>query len=388
MWQPKGLEPSGFKGKNNHLSEPGDKMITPWGELASLNLKNHELAATILSADKHQLIEGLVVECLFDQIVDNVSSLGRNVIALDVDSVVVDTRRIHERWIVFVWARTKGDGLGRYLQALGRCAVPYLVEYENGEFFAVRMNGRKRVGEPRILCEVMHELSQGRVTPFIVNDSVKNHNRQRRAFWGFMSDYYQDKLGEKIVLPRILINCAIQPYFRAVWNLDRIFVVENEIWIFEIKHKFPIDKKPLLFGINDGELGMLEMLTHAGIRCLHTILVKPYWSKDVGSMYLLNDLNMRTRAAVIATVLDQATTAHIMGQQSGRSGAHTSINGVSGLKYKSIPSSNFSPLGVLSDPPLEVAAKMASLISGQKIPSVNDNWLRELRAKNIEHNAS
>ncbi|WP_146131859.1 hypothetical protein [Chromobacterium amazonense] len=56
-------------------------METPWGQLGSLDLADHELAADILSADKHQLVEGLVVECLFDQIVANVPAVsGQNVI--------------------------------------------------------------------------------------------------------------------------------------------------------------------------------------------------------------------------------------------------------------------------------------------------------------------
>ncbi|MDM0114924.1 hypothetical protein QTI66_22430 [Variovorax sp. J22R133] len=69
-------------------------MNTPWGELGALDLNDHDLAAEILSADKHQLIEGLVVECLFDQIVANVPAAdSQDVIALDVDSVVVNSRQ-------------------------------------------------------------------------------------------------------------------------------------------------------------------------------------------------------------------------------------------------------------------------------------------------------
>src|SRR5580765_6863255 len=54
-------------------------------------------AAEILSSDKHQLVEGLVVECLFDQIVSSVPVASQDVVALDVESVVVDTGRSIDR---------------------------------------------------------------------------------------------------------------------------------------------------------------------------------------------------------------------------------------------------------------------------------------------------
>lgn len=365
-------------------------MHTPWGELKDLDLLDHDLASEILSADKHQLVEGLVVECLFDQIVSNIpATSGRKVIALDVDSVIVDTRRANERWLALVWARTMGEGLGRYLRALEKRFVPFLVTYDRGEFFAVRIRNGKRDGMPQSLHELMADMSGGRMTPFRVDASVKDRTRQQRAFWGFISDYYKENLWDRVILPRIFINCAIQPYFRSVWNLDRIFITgereNSDVWLFEIKHKFPMDRRILQFGINDGELSMLAMLAGSGIRCLHTVLVKPYWTKEIGSMYLLNNLNMRQRAAVIAAVLDDDATARILSGQSGRSGAHTSITGASDLKFKTIVATEFKRLGVLSDAPTDVATKMAAVMMGQAADTVEDLWLRRLRARNAEN---
>lgn len=360
-------------------------MKTPWGKLGDLNLADHELAAKILSADKHQLAEGLIVECLFDQIVVNISSglqEDRGAIPLDVESVVVDTRRVTERWLCFVWARSRGEGLGRYLHILEKRFVPYLVTYSNGEFIAARIRNGRRERPERPLPELMLELSGGKVTPFEVDDLVRDHMRQQQAFWGFISGFYGEQLGNRVILPRIFINYAIQPYFRAVWNLDRIFIIENDVWLFEIKHKFPMDFEGLYFGINHGELVVLERLAESGIRCLHTILVKPYWSKELGSMYLLNNLNMRPQAAIIATVLDKAKTAHIRRQESGQSGSHTSINGSSKVSFKKMAASDFNVLGLLSDSPIDVAAKMLSTITKADSDPVQDAWLRSLRIKN------
>jgi len=72
-----------------------------------------------------------VVECLFDQIVSSVPVASQDVVALDVESVVVDTGRSIDRRIAFVWVRDLGNaqGLGRYLAALEQCLAPYLVTY-------------------------------------------------------------------------------------------------------------------------------------------------------------------------------------------------------------------------------------------------------------------
>ncbi|MBP0598994.1 hypothetical protein J8I26_12805 [Herbaspirillum sp. LeCh32-8] len=358
-------------------------MKTPWGELRDLDLANHATAAEILSADKHTLLEGLVVESLFDQIVANVPSVsGEKITALDVESVVVDTQRSQERWIAFVWVRNKSAGLARYLARLSTIFTTFLVNYEDGEFFAVRMNGAVRVGEPQLLSELMTELSGKPYSPFKVNTSVRDSLRQQQAIWGFLFTQYRDRVGERVVLPRLFINCAIQPYFQSVWNLDRVFVIDKEVWIFEIKHKFPMSSwRGLSFGINDGELQVLSKLADAGIKCLHTILVKPYWTKNATSMYLLTDLEIRDRAAVIATVLDRNTLDEIGITSSSTAGRHTSVNGESSVKFKSIDLGKFSKLGQFSDPAREIASNMSALMDGGSRTIASADWLKSLRAE-------
>ncbi len=355
-------------------------MDTPWGRLSELDLSGHDLAAEILSADKHQLIEGLVVECLFDQIVASIPVTSTQVLALDVETVIVDTWRRTGRWVAFVWARTKSAGLGRYLRALGKGFDTYLLDFSTGTFLAARMEEGLHVSAYGPLPVLMRALSGGKYIPFEVDTSVRDSNRQRQAFWGFLSNYYGKNLGERVVLPRLLINCAIQPYFRSVWNLDRAFVSGEKIWLFEIKHKFPIDRNGLSFGINEGELRMLDRLASSGIGCLHTVLVKPYWSKSVGSMYLLNDLAMRPRAGLIAKVLDAHETTLILRGETGTSGKHTSINGSSKLKFRAMPASGFSRLGLLSDTPASLAANIVEVMLGYRPADVTDVWLRSLKA--------
>lgn len=355
-------------------------MRTPWGELSDLDVSDTRIAAEILAADKHQLIEGLVVECLFDQIVSALPArAGVPLTPVDVESIIVDTRRSKERWIVFVWARTRGPGLGRYLRALEKQAVPYLLELVNGEFLVSRVENGAKLGHSEILSDLMHRLSGRRYAPFEVASSVRDSKRQLQAFWGFISGYYQHRIGEQVVLPRLLINCGIQPYFKAVWNLDRVFVADDQVWMFEVKHKYPMDQGELRFGINEGELGVFAMLAEAGIRCLHIILVKPQWSKEVGAMYLLNDLAARTRVAVIGAELDKQRIGRIKRGQTGRSAAHTSITGSSQLTFRPFAAAELSRLGVLSDAPEAIAEKIAALLLKGDAGQLSDSWLRELR---------
>ncbi|WP_158677481.1 hypothetical protein [Chromobacterium vaccinii] len=356
-------------------------MNTPWGPLSLLNYHDTEIAAEILSSDKHTLLEGLVVESLFDQIVESIpEATGNAITQLDVDTVVVDTGREKERWLVFVWVRSKSEGLGRYFIALERCFVPYYVMYSEGRFDAVRVSKGRKVGKSRALHELMYELSGGQMKPFEVAEAVRDKNRQKQAYWGYISSHYGDYLGDRVVLPRIFINCAIQPYFRNVWNLDRVLVVGEDVWVLEIKHKFPIDLYGLYFGINEGELSVLGMLAGANIRCLHTVLVKPYWTTKIGSMYLLGDMKMRERTALVAIVLGEEIIAKICKRPTYKSKNYTSANGKSEVSYKCVQAVEFVSLGLFSDKATDIAGRIAVLMKGNQLSPVNEAWLRRLRA--------
>ena len=355
-------------------------MQTPWGELGGLDLSDHELCGTILANEKHQLAEGLVVEGLFDQIFDDVPAHLQGAVLLDVDTAIVDTQRPDDRWHAFVWARSRQPGLGRYLAALGSRFHVWLVETDRPltNFFAREYQEGQLGQHVWPLDRLMGELSGKPPSYLSVTADVRDAKRQQQSFWGFLSDQHGPALGERIILPRLFMNYGVQPWFRAVWNLDRILVHNDQIWLLEIKHKFPFGRSALAFGLNTGELGVIARLGEAGIRCLHTILVKPIWSKDVGAMYLFNDMRMRGRAALIGIDLSQSVTADMMAGQRGLSAGHTTFTGTGALNYYSLNAASFSRLGVLSDSPSFIAANIAALVHGTKLDRVDDRWLRSL----------
>lgn len=171
----------------------------------------------------------------------------------------------------------------------------------------------------------MEQLSGRQASPVSVSPEVRDRARQQQSFWDFLTGTYKSELGEKVIMPRLFLNHAIQRWFRAVWNLDRILVHENRIWLLEIKHKFPFGRKELRFGINRGELGVFSRLSEAGIDCFHAILAKPSWTRDTGSGYLLNQLEQREHAALIGCILDQEVIHRMQQGPQGSSPSHTTF---------------------------------------------------------------
>ncbi len=356
-------------------------MLTPWGDLRSLDLSNRDLATAILCSEKHSLVEGLIVECLFDQILDCVPKNFSNVTRLPVETVVAKGSNSSAKPVAFVWAKEKTDGLGRYLVALQERFRVVLVEYQPSDgFVASPVSGGRREADPIALVKLVESLAGRAPTPFVVSESVRDQVRQLTAIWGFLSQHYDSRLPAEILLPRILINYGIQPWFRAVWNVDRIFLVDGHLWTFEVKHKFPFGR-PLQFGLNNGEAWIAGQLERCGIRGIFSIMVKPVWSKDVGSMYILNDMSARDRTHVVGRVLDAESIDEIMNRQSLTSGAHTTITGSKGgeLKFKPILASSFSKLGVLSDKPADIASKIVTLLRGELLANVSPGELQQAR---------
>lgn len=359
-------------------------MQTPWGPLGSLDLSSHDLCLEILSCDKHQLAEGLVVENLFDQIVDGLPDILQDAHLLDIDTAVVDTHNERiGRWHAFVWIRTSTPGLGRYLSALEKRFRTWVVrlDEERTDFLVREYRNGRSSGEKIPITPFMEQLSGRQASPVSVSPEVRDRARQQQSFWGFLTGTYKSELGEKVIMPRLFLNHAIQRWFRAVWNLDRILVHENRIWLLEIKHKFPFGRKELRFGINRGELGVFSRLSEAGIDCFHAILAKPSWTRDTGSGYLLNQLEQREHAALIGCILDQEVIHRMQQGPQGSSPSHTTFTGAGQLSYSSLPASAFRRLGMITASRAALADSLARALESSGLPQVTDQWLSSLRTE-------
>lgn len=358
-------------------------MLTPWGKLGDLDFSDSALCERILAADKHQLVEGLIVENEFDRIVDAIPASLTGALTLDVETAIVDTDRPSDRWHAFVWVRSREEGLGRYLQALGRRFRVWLVEFDPmaGTFFAHERRDGKAIGPTGPLTSVMQELAGQQPAPVEVAPAVRNPDRQRLGFWGHLSEAYGDRLGERVILPRLFLNHGIQPWFRAVWNIDRVLVRGDDIWALEIKHKFPMSRGALAFGINDGELGMLGRVVEAGLRCFHAIFAKPLWTDEAGAAHIFGEPALKKRVALIGIELTLPRIEAMFRGRRGFSPAHTTFSGKGRLGFRRIRAAQFMRIGLLADQDERLSGVLGQALDGGALPPVIDRWLWDLRVE-------
>ena len=355
-------------------------MDTPLGPLRDLDLKDHDVCRQVLALDKHQLIEGLVFESWFDRYLTRLGDTDDAIVAVDVDTAVVVLP--DGKPGAFVWMRSSGPGVGRYLDAMAGIMRTWIVRWEGNAFTAASW-ADGRVGEREPL-ETAARRASGRTEPRreTTEAAVRDGKRINQSFWGYLSERYGDDLGERVVLSRLYLNFGLQPWFGWLWNVDRIFLDGDRLWHFEIKHKYPMDgRNGLAFGINDGEVRLMSLLTSAGLRSLHTVIVKPDWSKEAGSMYLQNDPHARERAAVIGREMTNADVQRALGTKGGMSGADTTFTGRGAVKFRTFPASTFHRFGLLGDAHATVAARILSHMRGADQPALEDAALRRLRIR-------
>ena len=369
-------------------------MQTPLGPLRDLNLSDHEVCRTILALDKHQLVEGLVFESYFDQYLMSLpEASAQSMKPVDVDTAVVRLRRNADNpggdVGAFVWARRRAAGLGRYIGALSTRMPVWLVEYNepDREFLAARVEDSSPRPPWTPLQELAASIGNGRRPRFDdVATQVRDRNRINQSFWGYLSERHGDALAFNVVLPRVFLNWGIQPWFRHVWNVDRIFLHSGQLWHLEIKHKYPMRRDgALAFGINDGELRLIGILVACGLRSLHAIIVKPFWDKTAGSMYLQNDLDARARAAVIGREMTSGAVQDALSSKGGKSGAHTSFSGRASVPFRAFPASSFHRFGLLADDHTQVAQRIFSHMTQSDQPECRDSDLQKLRLQDHRH---
>ena len=363
-------------------------MKTPLGTLRELDLSDHEVCRSILALDKHQLVEGLVFESYFDQYLMSLpDASAQSMQPVDVDTAVVrlpGNSGGPERDVgAFVWARRRATGLGRYIAALSTRMPVWLVEYSEpeGEFLAAPVKDNRPQLPWRPLQELSASVGNGSEPVFEeVAPQVRDRNRINQSFWGYLSERHGKSLPLNVVLPRVFLNWGIQPWFRHVWNVDRIFLHGEQLWHLEIKHKYPMHRDGrLAFGINDGELRLIGILTDCGLRSLHAVIVKPFWDKRAGSMYLQNNLEARSRAAVIGRKMTAVAVRDALSSRGGTSGAHTSLSGRSSVPFRSFPASSFHRFGLLADDHTQVAKRIFSHMTRSDQPGCRDSDLQNLR---------
>ena len=377
-------------------------MRTPLGAVSELDLDDHDVCARLLAYEKHTLIEGIVLESIFDDYLAAASASDRpdpradgasEGVAQPVRLLPVDTAFVAlpsggrgPAYGAFVWARSRTPGLGRYLEALGaRCRV-WLVEWSERErAFTAATVADGQASAPLPLEDVCAAVSRRDAPAYqSVHPSLRETRRTMDIFWGDLASRHGTRLGTRILMPRIFINWCVQPWFEGgVWNLDRILLLDDQLWHMEIKHKFPWPHDgQLSFGLNDGELRQIKAVLECGLRTLHLVTVKPYWNTREGSLHLLNDHENRSRAAILSMELTEELVADALHRRRYSARPHTSLYGGHRVPFRCFDVTEFRSIGVLADPAWRTgSAILAEMGNGPPAPRCTYDLLQRLRVR-------
>ncbi|MGE4271097.1 MAG: hypothetical protein AB7E44_12545 [Acidithiobacillus sp.] len=367
-------------------------LLTPFGPLKDVPLDDvDQLKEILVRSDKSRMLEGLVIEAVFNDYLSKLSGQGIEVLPISLVRTLTEktqpdlTKEYVKSW--WMWDHSKDGQTATELLSL-LAPRPHSKEflldcYYNAEErdFYIKELGRMR----NIPIQSYMLKKRGQSTPpfRIPSDSVIDEHRSQQAFWAGISSQYGNDLFRNIVLYRLFKNCAIQPFFDGVWDIDSLArLPDGKLMQLEVKHKYPRVEESngnLSFGINNGQLSVMLDLAQRGIKTLHMIMVKPIWSKDLGTGYLLNRIGYRKNVLFLAKLLDANSLRQIRSGQSYQTGAEQSFTGRTGQKARYVDVSEFQFLGTLDDPVEDVARNISLAATGALNQPASDRLLKESR---------
>jgi hypothetical protein len=210
--------------------------------------------------------------------------------------------------------------------------------------------------------------------------SVRDPERMREGYWGNLRSAYAGRFSEDVMLPRIFKNFAVQPFFKWAWDVDRIALHEGQLWQIELKHKYPWQhENELGFGINRGQLNLIHDLALCGIKTLHLIMVKPYWTDKLSPGQIHHKPDLWPNVLFIGKILDIESINLIKKRLISTSSKKTSFTGRSDLKFYPVYPDEFHLLGTYNDAPNLVLKNITDLLSGSYQKPVTNKDLLEAR---------
>ncbi|WP_433769321.1 hypothetical protein [Pseudomonas putida] len=360
---------------------------TPLGYFPEeVNLNDLTSEDSILTREKHQLLEGLVIEYVAEQFITN-PTLTYSIEILDVITLI--TRGVPgnqssnlEQYCSFIWNRDSSN-IDDYILALQKISqgctnTTYICKEDQMKFFAKKPSNTKWLPLQNYLRNKRKIIETKKIKFPQVSDNSKNNGRQLSSILGQLQPAYKNRIIRDVILPRVFKNYLIQPFFRSGWDLDRIFRYKGKLWEFELKHKYPIDNYDffeqinktenrfcLSFGINEGQANIIKLLADQGLKTLHLILVKPRWSDQESPGYLFVDEEARKKTLVIGAVLTREKIAEILRGKLSEAPPKTSYDGSNKTGYYRIPRNFFHVIGNYAEGTDILAPKIIKLLDGE-----------------------
>ncbi|MHC8319208.1 hypothetical protein ACYZT4_00550 [Pseudomonas sp. GB2N2] len=351
------------------------------------NLTSNE---SLLTREKHQLLEGLVIEYVAEQFFET-PELKNLINVLDVVTLITkgtsnDRSSMLGQYCSFIWKKDDSDieDFISILQnlALGCANTTYICKEEGMKFYAKKPSSSKWLPLQSYLRNKRAITDAKKIRFPQVDNNSRNNERQLSSILGRLLPAYNKRIIKEVILPRVFKNYIIQPFFRSGWDLDRIFRYQGKLWEFELKHKYPIDnynffeeinstnnRYCLSFGINEGQANIIKLLAKQGLNTLHLILVKPRWSDQENPGYLFIDEEARKKTLVIGTILTLEKINAILGGELKKAPSKTSYNGSNETNYYRIPRNFFHVIGSYADGKDKLAPNIIKLLDG-KLDSV------------------
>lgn len=360
---------------------------TPLGYFPEeVDFKNLTSNESLLTREKHQLLEGLVIEYVAEQFIAT-PGLKNLINVLDVVTLITrgvpnDRSNTIGQYCSFVWKRDDSDidDFISILQnlSLGCANTTYICKEEEMKFFAKKPSSSKWLPLQSYLRNKRNITDDKKIKFPHVDNNSKNNERQLSSILGRLLPAYNKRIIKDVILPRAFKNYIIQPFFRSGWDLDRIFRYQGKLWEFELKHKYPIDnfsffeginntnnRYCLSFGINEGQANIIKLLAKQGLNTLHLILVKPRWSDQENPGYLFVDEEARKKTLVIGAVLTLEKINAILDGELKKAPSKTSYNGSNETNYYRIPRNFFHVIGSYADGKDSLAPNIIKLLDGK-----------------------
>lgn len=317
-------------------------LLTPFGPLRDISLDNiDQLKEILVRSDKSRMLEGLVIEAVFNEYLGKLATQEIEVLPASLVRTLTVKKKPQKKFVYSWWVwdhsetgQAAADLCHLLAPSSGRDGFLFDCYYDGKvrDFFIKQWGEQTNIPIQSFMLE-----KRGHASPQfrIPSDSVIDLNRSQQAFWAGITSHYSDDLFQQVVLHRLLKNCAIQPFFDGVWDIDSLVrLPDGSLVQLEVKHKFPRverDTGGLSFGINNGQLKVMEDLAARGIKTLHMIMVKPIWNKNLGTGYLLNRIGDRKNVLLLAKLLDTGSLRQIGSRESWQTGAAQSFTGSSSV---------------------------------------------------------
>lgn len=358
------------------------KQITASGLFPEeFDITDFDKQVEFLREEKHQLLEGLTIEFVAQQLIEHIA-LNEDFKILDVVTLITKSKLSEDtnQYCSFIWARDNNniDDLLKVFQNMadGCHQTTFICRELDFKFYVTKPNSTQWKPLQYFLRSKRNLCLKDIKFPIVHNDS-KIIARQESSIRGKLKQAFQNNFIKDVILPRVFKNHIIQPFFRSAWDLDRLFRYKNNLWEFELKHKYPIQNYEyfsnkgnpdhplsLSFGINEGQAQLVQMLAKQGMNTLHLILVKPRWTDTIDPGYIFLDEDAKEKTLIIGTVLDEKKISSILLGLKKKSPPKTSYSGTADTIYYRIPRNFFQVIGFYSEGRQTLSPRINSLLDG------------------------